>query len=141
MWAAIVPVVLKFLGPALETLLGDKAKAQELVQQLQLKLVDQANAEMESEAQNAIAQLNVNAVEAASSDAFARDWRPFIGWVCGSAFAINYVVGPLVVMAAGGFGVKLVIPPLDTTVMLPVLLGMLGLGSLRTFEKVQGVTK
>ena len=77
-------------------------------------------------------QLAVNAVEAKGS-AFQRNWRPATGWVCVLGFAVNFLISPL----AAGFGV--VIPQADTGTMMPILMGLLGLGGLRSFEKTKQV--
>jgi hypothetical protein len=84
-------------------------------------------------------QLAVNQAEAASSSPFVASWRPLIGYVCGAAFAINFVVGPIGTWAAALAGYPVEFPKLDMTDMMPVLLGMLGLGTMRTYEKVSGV--
>ena len=85
-------------------------------------------------------QLAINQEEAKSSNVFVSGWRPFIGWVCGTAFAINFVVGPSAVFIASAFyGKALLFPMLDLATMMPVLLGMLGLGAYRTYEKVKDV--
>ncbi len=87
-------------------------------------------------------QMEVNKAEAASSSTFVAGWRPFIGWVCGSACAWNWIGLPI----AKAFlpmlaGVSLTVAPADLSEMLPVLMGMLGLGGLRTFEKTKGVAR
>lgn len=85
-------------------------------------------------------QLDVNKVEAANPNVFVAGWRPFIGWVCGAACAWNWIGLPVVkaVLTLSG-GPVLTLAPADLTEMLPVLMGMLGLGALRTHEKVKGV--
>jgi hypothetical protein len=87
-----------------------------------------------------MAQLQVNLAEAQSHNIFIAGWRPFVGWVCGSAFAWSFVVCPLMTWIVEAFGYKLAgpIPVLDLTTMMPVLLGMLGMGGFRTFEKYTG---
>lgn len=97
---------------------------------------------MELAAAGDLGQLAVNTEEAKSSNVFVAGWRPFIGWTCGIAFAFAFVVSPLietlVVYAYIFAGIEVDttgLPKLDITAMLPVLLGMLGLGGLRTFEK------
>jgi len=78
----------------------------------------------------AIAQIEVNKAEA-KGNWFQAGWRPATGWVCVLGFAVNFLVAPL----AAGFGVD--IPQADTSTMLPVLMGMLGLGSMRTYERMK----
>lgn len=86
-------------------------------------------------------QIEVNQAEAASSSVFVAGWRPFIGWVCGSACAWNWIGLPITKMALALAGYTLELSPADLTEMLPVLMGMLGLGALRTFEKTKGVAR
>ena len=86
-------------------------------------------------------QLEVNKVEAASKSMFVAGWRPAVGWVCVLGWAMNFFIVPL-----GNFGlsvadVQVVIPMIDTSQMMPVLMGMLGLGAMRTVEKVQKVSR
>jgi hypothetical protein len=78
----------------------------------------------------ALAQIEVNKAEA-KGNWFQAGWRPATGWVCVLGFAVNFLISPL----ASGFGVE--IPQADTSTMLPVLMGMLGLGSMRTYERMK----
>ena len=90
----------------------------------------------------AMAQIEVNKAEAASSSVFKGGWRPFIGWVCGFAFAYHFILQPILLFGTAAAGVSLPpLPEFDMSQMMPVLLGMLGLGGLRTYEKKAGVTK
>lgn len=86
-------------------------------------------------------QLEVNKAEAASSSVFVAGWRPFIGWVCGSACAWNWIGLPIAKACLLLAGHTLDLAPADLTEMLPVLMGMLGLGALRTAEKFKGVAR
>ena len=79
----------------------------------------------------ALAQIKVNEAEA-KGNWFQSSWRPAIAWVCVLGFLVNFLVSPI----CAGFGV--VIPQADTGTMLPVLLGMLGLGTMRTVERLKG---
>jgi len=83
-------------------------------------------------------QIDINKEEAKSDSVFVSGWRPFIGWVCGSACAWNWIGLPITKAGLLLAGYKLDIAPADLSEMLPVLMGMLGLGALRTFEKVKG---
>jgi len=84
-------------------------------------------------------QLEINRTEAASPSLLVAGWRPFIGWVCGMACAWNWIGLPVAKFACAYLGHPLALSPADTTEMLPLLMGMLGLGGLRTFEKTKGV--
>jgi len=81
-----------------------------------------------------IAQLAVNKEEA-KGNWFQSSWRPAVAWVCVVGMAINFLVSPLL------SPLGIVVPQADTSVMMPVLMGMLGLGGLRSFEKTKGVSK
>jgi hypothetical protein len=84
-------------------------------------------------------QLEINRAEAASPSVFVSGWRPAIGWVCGLACAWNWVGLKIAIYAAAYLGHPLALAPADLGEMMPVLLGMLGLGGLRTVEKINGV--
>lgn len=90
----------------------------------------------------ALAQIEVNKAEAASGSVFKGGWRPFIGWVCGTAFAYHFVLQPLLVFIIAVYGLQIPdLPEFDMASLMTVLGGMLGLGGLRTFEKAKGVAK
>jgi hypothetical protein len=82
-------------------------------------------------------QMDINKVEAASSSLFVSGWRPGIGWICGAGFAVQFVIGPLAEWGSALAGHPVKFPQMDTGTMMPLLLGMLGLGGLRTAEKLQ----
>ena len=85
-------------------------------------------------------QLVINAKEAENPSLFVSGWRPFIGWVCGTACAWNWLGLSLVKTGLLIFTArKLDLAPADVSEMMPVLLGLLGLGGLRTVEKINGV--
>ena len=85
------------------------------------------------------AQLAVDQAEANNKNVFVAGWRPFIGWICGMAFAWKYVLQPSLVFVMAAFRHPVAVPTLDDEAMTTVMLGMLGLGGMRTYEKVQGV--
>lgn len=84
-------------------------------------------------------QLDINKAEATSPSTFTSGWRPFIGWVCGMACAWNWIVLPAAKFLTIYFNHPVVLSPADVSEMMPLLFGMLGLGGLRTYEKVKGV--
>lgn len=104
-----------------------------------------ARAELEKLAQQAESlkvdgQLKINLEEAKSTSLFVAGWRPFIGWVCGVAIGWNLVVYPFVTwIMAIGYPDYALPPVLSLSELWPVVLGMLGLGGLRTLEKSRGV--
>ena len=84
-------------------------------------------------------QLDTNKVEAGSLSTFVAGWRPFIGWVCGAACAWNWIGISVAKTACAMAHYPINLAPADISEMLPVLMGMLGLGAMRTVEKIQGV--
>ena len=82
-------------------------------------------------------QMEINKVEAASSNLFVSGWRPFIGWTCGLGMFGNFITIPFAnfVLALADYDVVIPLVPLET--MMPVLMGMLGLGAMRSFEKTR----
>lgn len=97
-------------------------------------------AQLTQETTLAQGQLAINEKEASSSSLFVAGWRPFVGWVCGSVLAYNYLVGPFIVLVATASGARIALPVLDVGTMMPVLLTLLGFGAYRSYEKVQGVS-
>lgn len=83
-------------------------------------------------------QLDINKEEAKNPSVFVSGWRPFIGWVCGAGCAWNWVALPAIKAVALYFGHQVALSPADLSEMMPLLLGMLGLGGLRTVEKLNG---
>lgn len=108
--------------------------------QLELLKLQQTGelAELAAETDIAKAQIEVNKAEAASEDKFASRWRPFIGWVCGVAFAYHFILQPLMAFIFAARGVKVELPDFDMGTLNTVLMGLLGLGGMRTFERVKG---
>jgi hypothetical protein len=84
-------------------------------------------------------QLDINKAEAANPSVFVSGWRPFIGWVCGAGCAWNWIGLPVLKAGLALYGMSIALSPADIGEMMPLLLGMLGLGGLRTVEKIQGV--
>jgi hypothetical protein len=92
--------------------------------------------------QIALAQIDVNKAEAASGSFFRGGWRPFVGWTCGIALLYHFILSPLILFAVALFGIEIPpIPEFDMGSLLTVLMGMLGLGGLRTYEKQKGLTQ
>lgn len=116
---------------------ADKAKIE------MLKLQQEgAFKELELQFDNMKAQIDVNKVEAGSSSIFVSGWRPAVGWVCVSAYAFNYIVMPLAnwIVKFGDLNAPAILA-LDTGELTTLLFGMLGIGGLRTYEKVKSMCK
>lgn len=111
----------------------DPAKKAEAEAQFMLLMQDQ-------DFKKVLGQLEVNAKEAASPHLFVAGWRPFVGWCCGAGFLWATIAQPMVAWVAVARGWPAP-PAIDTEVLLYVLGGMLGLGTLRSFEKTKGAAK
>jgi len=83
---------------------------------------------------NAALQLGVNKVEAAHKSLFVAGWRPFIGWCCGLGLLYSVLLAPLL-------DIWFEMPAIDSSILMPTMTGMLGLGALRSYEKVKGVSR
>jgi hypothetical protein len=91
--------------------------------------------------ESVMAQIAVNKEEAKHKSTFVSGWRPFIGWTCGVALSYHFVIQPLLIFVLNATGQPVELPTFDMSSLMTVLMGMLGLGGLRTFEKVKKVTK
>lgn len=135
MWPTLIPL----LGGLFDKLFPDPSAAADA--KLKLMQLAQAGdlAQLDADMKMAIAQTDVNKAEASSGNSFASSWRPFVGWTCGMALAFKFILGPAAVVLMAMAGHPIVLPDFDFTEMNTILLGMLGLGSLRTVEKIRGV--
>lgn len=91
--------------------------------------------------EQAMAQIEVNKVEAAHNSMFVAGWRPAIGWVCCLGMAGNFLIIPFANMGLELAETGVVIPMIELETMMPVLMGMLGLGAMRSYEKGKGVSR
>ena len=139
----MIPAILTALVPALGTLVDrlipDRAAAQRAKDDMEAALVKASN-------EAALAQVEVNKIEAGHSSVFVAGWRPFIGWVCGVALALYYV--PMFIIGMGLWvwaclesGAMVPRPELGVAEIIGLVMAMLGLGGLRTFEKLHGVAR
>tara|TARA_R110000744_G_scaffold62665_7_gene129314 strand:- start:456 stop:848 length:393 start_codon:yes stop_codon:yes gene_type:complete len=125
------------IGPVTDLLgkfIPDKDAAAKLAHEISTMADTQAHA-------IALAQIEVNKAEAASGG-WKGGWRPLVGYVCAVAFAYHFVIQPLLIFTVAVTGAQIPeLPEFDMGSLMTVLGGLLGLGSLRTFEKFKGVSK
>ena len=127
--AAAIPLI----GKVLDRVFPDPEKANEAKLRV-LELTQQGElAELDADVRLALGQMEINKEEAKSPHWFVAGWRPFVGWVCGLALFWNFMMYPTVVW----FGVTA--PPLDVAQLMIVLGGMLGLGTMRSWDKSKNV--
>ena len=79
-------------------------------------------------------QLEVNKAEAETGSLFIGGWRPFVGWICGLGLLYNVIIAQIL-------GIWFIVPEVDASLLTPVLMGMLGMGAMRSYEKKSGVAK
>ena len=132
--AALLPSLLPVVGDVLDRIFPNKEEKERAAREIEAKLAEHL-------AKIDIAQIEVNKQEAAHRSLFVAGWRPFVGWTCGLALFYTYVAQPMAMFIMAQTGDLVQLPQLDLSTMMPVLLGMLGLGGLRTYEKFKGVSK
>lgn len=129
---AVSGMVSGILGSPLLTrladLIPDPIERARQMAELETQIIDVTN-------KSDLAQMAINANEAQNDNIFVSGWRPFIGWVCGTAFAYHFIAQPLVLFIASAMGDTIAIPTFDMGTLSEVLFGMLGLGTLRTIDK------
>lgn len=129
MWPALIPLISSIIDKAIpDTVAADKAKAE--IAMMQAK----------GELDLMLGQIEVNKAEAQNASVFVAGWRPFIGWVCGLALAYEYLMMPLFAWLSLNVGWQAP-PHLVMDGMMELVLAMLGVAGLRTFEKYKGVAK
>ena len=120
------------IGPVsglLDKFVEDKDEKNKLAHEIATMAEKQAHAQV-------MAQIEVNKAEAQHSSIFVAGWRPFVGWVCGFALLYHFIAQPVIVLFSG-----IETPTFDMNTLTTILMGMLGLGGLRTFEKSKGIAR
>ena len=98
--------------------------------------------ELKTQLQTAnLAQIEVNKIEAASKNWFVAGWRPSVGWVCSLAMMYHFILAPMIQFAVGIAGIQVELPEFDFSQLSTILMAMLGMAGLRTFEKQKKVAR
>ena len=133
--AALIPQLLPILGTALDKVIPDNVSKEVAKKELEKALVDNANSIN-------LGQIEINKVEAAHRNVWVSGWRPAIGWACAMGIAWLFIVHPIALWAMHMAGVpEMMMPTINTDVLLELTFAMLGMAGLRTFEKLKGITK
>lgn len=135
MLAALIPVI----GTVLDKIFPDANQAAEA----KLKVLELSQkgelAQLDADLQIALAQSKVNEVEAASPDLFRGGWRPSVGWMCVAGLLYDFIARPMLPWIVTVFGKQVPpLPAIDTESLMVLLIGLLGLGGMRTFERIKG---
>lgn len=137
MWQMIVPI----LGTIFDKIIPDPAQAADA----KLKVMELAQkgelAVLDADVRMALGQMEINKEEA-KTDLFRGGWRPAVGWACVAGLVYQFLAQPILpwVAVVAGFSVP-PLPAIDNETLMVLLTGMLGLGGLRTFERIKGTIK
>jgi hypothetical protein len=136
----IAKPITDLIGKVIDRVIPDPVQAAEM--KLKVATLEQNGelAQLTAETNLALGQIDVNKAEATNTSIFVSGWRPYVGWVCGSALAYAAIIEPIARFIAqvifhyfGAF------PIVNTEITLQVLLGLLGLGAMRSYDKRKGV--
>ena len=134
MWTALIPLIGTVIDKAIpdpQAAADAKLRAMEMAQKGELAALD-------AELRLALGQLEVNKAEA-TTDMFRGGWRPAVGWTCVFGLAYQFVLQPVLPWLVALFGAQVPpLPAIDNETLMVLLTGMLGLGGLRTIERVKG---
>lgn len=133
--------IFDFGSKIIDKIFPDKDKAEAAKLEMFKLQQQQAGQELDNEFKLALQQAAINIEEAKNGSKFVSGWRPAVGWVCASALAYNYVVMPFLYWAIACFFKDIPVPPvLSISELMPLLIGMLGIGGMRSFDKVKANT-
>lgn len=130
---ALIGPVFDVVGKIIDRVFPDKT----LADKAKLELMQLAQTQ---DFQLAIEQIKVNAAEASSGSAYAAGWRPTVGYICAAALGYNFILYPLLNWGVAIWEPSFKPPPLFADNLMELILGMLGLGGMRSYEKVKGVS-
>jgi hypothetical protein len=129
------------VGSVLDKVIPNTAEREKAKLEIQLKLAENETNLVKLFAAQDQGQIEINKEEAKSASVFVSGWRPFVGWVCGIGCAWAFILKPVLDWAVTVAGVATKLPELQTGEMMSLLLGLLGMGTLRTYEKFKGVAR
>ena len=130
----ILSAILPVAETVIDRLVPDKNAKSKAMREMETALVY-------AHAKGMRGQLEINKVEAGHRSIFVAGWRPMCGWICAAALGFHFIVAPVVQWAGTIGGWHLPIPEFDMSSLMTILLGMLGIGGMRSFEKFKGITK
>ena len=126
----IIGTIIDLIKGPIDKLIPDKNKAAAMKHEIAMTLVN-----------SDLAQMEINKQEAAHPSIFVAGWRPAVGWVCVAALAMNYLILPLGAWATAIWYPEITLPRLDMSELMTLLFGLLGMGTLRSYDKSQGTAR
>ena len=131
-------VAIPLIGKVLDRVLPDpKAKDEAKIRLIELAQTTDL-VELDAELKLALGQIEVNKTEAQSSHWWVAGWRPAVGWICALGVGWNFVMQPLAMWVGAFHDPVISVPSLDISQLMVLLLGMLGIGGMRSFDKAHG---
>jgi len=135
----LTDALLGFGKIALDKFVPDPQAKAEMALELEKLHAAGDSEQLQAQVQLILAQADINKIEAANPNVFVSGWRPFIGWVCGFALAYDFIAEPFLrYVAQVVFSYSGSFPAINTDALSTILMGMLGLGAMRTIEKMGG---
>ena len=132
--SALLPSITGTVGDLIDRFIPNKSEAAKAKLEMEAKLIDSLTSVD-------VAQIAVNIEEAKSDNFFVKGWRPACGWICAIAMGYHYVLQPFLAFALTNLGYVIVLPAFNMSTLETILFGMLGLGSMRSFDKMKGTSK
>lgn len=126
----IIGDVLGIVGNVIEKIVPDKEKAATMKHEIAMSLVN-----------SDLAQMDINKQEATHPNVFVSGWRPAVGWICVMALFFNYILSPIASWACAIWLPEITLPSLDISELMTLLFGLLGMGTLRSYDKAQGTAR
>lgn len=137
----IIATLLPMLTSVIDKIIPNVAEREKAKAELALKLAEQETELLKLFTQIDQGQIDINKEEAKSSSLFVAGWRPYVGWVCGFGCSWAFVLKPIADWALAVAHSTVTTPVLNTAELMSLLLGLLGMGAIRSFEKVKGVAR
>ena len=135
--ASLIPI----LGNVLDRVIPNTAEREKAKAEIALKLAENETELVKLFAAQDQGQIEINKEEAKSNSVFVSGWRPAVGWICAFGCAWAFVLKPVLEWCVKLAGSTTALPVVETGELMSLLLGLLGMGTLRTYEKFKGVAR
>lgn len=137
----IIASLIPLLGSVLDKVIPNTAEREKVKAEIALKLAENETELVKLFAAQDQGQIEINKEEAKSNSLFVSGWRPAVGWISAFGCAWAFILKPILDWGVAVAGSTVVLPELQTGELMSLLLGLLGMGTLRTYEKFKGVAR